>query len=75
MTKKLKICSEAETGWVTAQLGHDTMEFYRDIAVLGVQQQATMRPGHAHDMAWQGHDTTDLRTGRGQRARMAWPLG
>ena len=32
------------------------MELYRDIVVLGVQQQATIRPGHAHDTAWQGHD-------------------
>ena len=25
------------TGWATAQLGHDTMELYRDIAVLGAR--------------------------------------
>ena len=35
--KKKKICSEAEIGWATAQLGHDTMELYRHIADLGVQ--------------------------------------
>ena len=58
------------------------MELYCEIAVLGVQQQATIRPGHAHDTTWQGHDIghdTDGRPAGGAcssaRARMAWPGG
>ena len=70
--------SRNETGWAIAHLSHNTMELYRDIAVLSVQQQATIRPGHTHDTTWQGHDighdTTGLRAGHAAaRARMAWP--
>ena len=55
--KKTEKNAEAETGWATAQLGHDTMELYRDIAVLGVQGCAA-----------KGHDMTTARPRYGQAA-------
>ena len=58
------------------------MELYHDIAVLGVQQQATIWPGDVHDTAWQGHDigndTAGPRVGRVAGARQGpghWELG
>ena len=53
-----KICSEAEIGWATAHLSHDTMELYRDTAVLGAargprhgQDSTTTWPSLLHDTA------------------------
>ena len=60
---KKKICLKAETGWATAHLSHDTVELYRDTAVMGAQGKATIRPGHTHNTSWQGHDTASLCAG------------
>ena len=49
------------------------MELYRDIAVLGVQGKATIRPGHAHDTAWQGHNTIGLHARCAAARAGAWP--
>ena len=35
--KKKKKKVQKRNGWATAQLCHDTMELYRDTAVMGVQ--------------------------------------
>ena len=63
---KKKNCSEAETGWATAHLSHDTMELYCDTSVLGAQGKAPIRPACARGVrqrsrTWPGqgacHDT------------------
>ena len=46
------IMQGAGMGYCTvSSLGHDTMEFYRDIIGMGAQPRATIRPGLCHDMA------------------------
>ena len=53
------------------------MELYHDIAVLGAQGKATIRLGHTHGTAWQGHDIDHdkigLRAGRATARSSARP--